>query len=257
MKGLMTLRAAMSRVLSSGAGTVLLLLAAGGEVAAPLLPNLAMAPIRDVRVTEREGRDQLRFSATVANLGEGPFELRSVRPARRGPWTVQQRITDPEGGATYLPTAARLVFARDGHGHWHVRDLAYYEIRRRGDGALLRRNHKQGFCFYDTDRVAGRAHPGPRSPRYREASCGGPRSRGLTTGISAGWGDRYSWRLTDQFIDVTGLPAGVYRVSAVADHPGLFAERDESDNGTWIDVRLTHRAGAPQVRVVGRPPPRG
>ena len=229
--------------------------APGGAVAAALLPNLAMAPIVDVRMAARDGRDQLRFSAIVANLGEGPFELRSLRSGRGARWTVQQRVADSAGPAALLPTAARLVYATDGHDHWHVRDLAYYEVRRRGDGALLRRNHKQGFCFYDTERVVGSSRPGPPRARYRFGNCGGRRSLGLTTGISVGWGDRYAWMLTDQFIDVTGLPPGTYRITAVADEPGLFAESDETDNATWVDVRLSRRGRTPSVRVVDRADP--
>ncbi|WP_217914147.1 lysyl oxidase family protein [Miltoncostaea marina] len=221
--------------------------------AAPLLPDLG-AKVADVRMARVGDRDELRFSGIVVNRGVGPFELRVVRAGPGSPWAVQQRVLDSAGPPALAPTAARMVFGGDGHGHWHVRDLARYELRRAAGGPAVARLHKQGFCFFDTDRLAGPATAAPRAPVYGGDSCGGRRSRGLTMGLSVGWGDRYSWRLSDQFLDVTGLPAGRYRLWATADAPGLFVEEDEADNATWADVAITRRGGVARARVVARAP---
>lgn len=228
--------------------------AAGPAAAEPLLPNLTMAPLDDVAATLAEGgRERLRFSATIVNLGPGRFELRSVRPSRRAPWSVQQRVVDTDRPPQLVPTAARMTFGGDGHGHWHVRDLERYELRRVDGTTVPRRQRKAGFCFFDTSRVTGRSRPGARAARYSESRCRGRRARGLTTGLSPGWGDRYPFSLPDQFIDVTGLPVGLYRLVAIADDPGLFVEADETDNGTWVDIRLSRPAGIISAQVVARP----
>jgi hypothetical protein len=71
-------------------------------------------------------------------------------------------------------------------------------------------------------------------------------------GLSVGWGDRYAWSLPDQLMEVTGLRPGRYRLSAEVDHGRLFAESDETNNLTWVDLRLSRRAGFLSVRVLAR-----
>ena len=61
-------------------------------------------------------------------------------------------------------------------------------------------------------------------------------------GISVGWGDRYGSLLRDQYVDVTNLTSGNYRLSATADLAGQFTEASESNNTTWVDLKLTLNA---------------
>jgi hypothetical protein len=58
-------------------------------------------------------------------------------------------------------------------------------------------------------------------------------------GLSIGWGDRYSYQLPDQYIDITGLVAGDYRLWALGDPFQWFQETNEANNDTWVDIRLT------------------
>jgi hypothetical protein len=228
-----------------------LLAGAAPAAGAPLLPDLVMAPLTDVTATlSPSGREQLRFSATIANAGPGRLQIRSTRARVKAPWQVQQWVFDSAGPPTLRPTPALLRFGGDGHDHWHVRDLQRYELRDAGGQRVLRRQRKRGFCFFDTNRVLGRNRGGDLRPRYREDRCGGRRSLGLTTGISVGWGDRYPFSLPDQFIDVTRLPVGVYRLVAVVDPQDVVLEADETANTTSIDVRLSRTGGVPVATVL-------
>ena len=58
-------------------------------------------------------------------------------------------------------------------------------------------------------------------------------------GLSVGWGDRYQWNLPDQYIDITELPAGQYRLLAIADPSNWFVETIETNNSTWVDLQPT------------------
>ena len=69
-------------------------------------------------------------------------------------------------------------------------------------------------------------------------------------GLSRGWGDRYSYWLPDQYIDVAGLTSGRYRLQATADASNWFLESDESNNFTWVDIQISGNS----LSVVGYGP---
>jgi hypothetical protein len=58
-------------------------------------------------------------------------------------------------------------------------------------------------------------------------------------GLSRGWGDLYNWNLPDQYIDVTGLTSGRYKLQATADVPNWFLEGSETNNFTWVDIKIS------------------
>ena len=57
-------------------------------------------------------------------------------------------------------------------------------------------------------------------------------------GISIGWGDLYTANLQGQYIDITGLQPGIYRLLAEVDPDKMFREEDRSNNFAWIDFEL-------------------
>jgi hypothetical protein len=73
-------------------------------------------------------------------------------------------------------------------------------------------------------------------------------------GLSPGWADPYPWALPDQRLLVSGLADGVYRLWATADPGGWFRETVETNNDTWVDLRLTLTRRPPRAEVVRRGP---
>ena len=73
-------------------------------------------------------------------------------------------------------------------------------------------------------------------------------------GISVGWGDTYSASLPNQFIDITGLGNGQYRLQATADADNLFAEANDSNNSTWVDLSISKKGHGFRVRITGYGP---
>ena len=69
-------------------------------------------------------------------------------------------------------------------------------------------------------------------------------------GLSVGWGDRYSSTLPDQYIDVTGLGDGKYRLRATADGSNRFKESNDKNNKTWVDLVLARGNGLAAVEVI-------
>jgi hypothetical protein len=231
-------------------------LPSSAAAATPTQPDLGMARLGDIHLTiSATGQKQLRFSATIVNVGAGPFELAASRTGSSDAFSVSQRTYNSDGSSTLVSTpGASLVFGGDGHNHWHINALERYELRRLDNGVKVGTAAKSGFCFFDTGAYRWLAGS-PASAVYTSVGCGVASSLDVRMGLSVGWGDTYSWTLPDQFVDVTNLDSGKYRIHAEADPFGWFYESSRQNNATWADVALTtSRKGTTKVRVLGYGP---
>ena len=227
-----------------GIAALALAIAQPAHTAGPLVyPDLRMAQIPDVTISNTGSQLQLRFSATIVNVGSGPMELFGSRPDAASGFDVSQRVYDTGGGSTLLPVGgASLVWGGDGHSHWHIRDLENYELDRLDNGSKVGTGEKSGFCFFDTTAFRLSLPGAPANQVYTPGTVCGANDQSATSlkmGISVGWGDRYGTNLPDQYIDVTDLNSGNYRLVATADAGNQFAESDETNNTTWVDLKLT------------------
>jgi hypothetical protein len=57
--------------------------------------------------------------------------------------------------------------------------------------------------------------------------------------LSVGWGDLYKYVLPDQYVDITSLPDGTYRLWGTADQSNWFLESSNSNNSTWADLGIS------------------
>jgi hypothetical protein len=206
---------------------------------ADLLPDLGMKQLAQIQIEDTGTQKRLRFNTTIVNVGAGPFEATGRRPdTNTTDMTSTQRIYDSTNDYRDRSTAATFFYSGDGHEHWHVRNLEKYELfRLNGDGTvsdLVGTGAKNGFCFYDNHNW------GSLEPEYyRGCENGNPSALKVTMGLSRGWGDTYQATLPTQYIDITGLPDGRYRLQVEADEAGLFLESDETNNLTWADLQIT------------------
>jgi hypothetical protein len=132
-----------------------------------------------------------------------------------------------------------MRYAGDGHNHWHVQKIETYEIFAGDAGQTLQHGVKRGYCFFDNV-----AHdlglPGaPQHRIYAESGCGISSSLTTRVGLSVGWGDLYPWNFVQQWIDVTSLPAGDYRLCVTADLGDRYLETVDTNNNVWQDIHLT------------------
>jgi hypothetical protein len=218
------LLATMALALLLGSGAAALILAPGAMAATTLYPDLQTLKPADLRFgTETINgttHKVLRFSNTVWNAGQGPLELQAETVG--GSSKVYQRIYDDAGGYTKVHVGDFVY--HPSHDHFHVENFAEYELWTRTEydnwlasgrtqGQAQRRGTKTTFCLMDTYRVE--ALPGsPRFGYYNQ--CGQ-----TFQGISVGWGDKYSNRLPDQWIDLGTesyyLLDGKYVLRSIAD----------------------------------------
>lgn len=200
-----------------------------------LLPDLGMRGVTEVSLdtTSTPGTKKLRFTAIVVNAGAGRLEVTGERTDTTSDMTTVQRIFYSDGSSTTRDTPARMYFAGDGHSHWHVRDFASYDLVITSTGSRVGTQAKHGFCFWDTYRFTS-----PDPAFY--TTCGkNPAVSTQNMGISPGWGDKYPAKLTSQYIDVTGLQPGTYRMRLTADADNWFSESNENNNGNWADIAIT------------------
>ena len=155
---------------------------------------------------------------------------------------VVQRIYSSGGGHTDVPTSIAMQYAGDGHDHWHSLDMEGGTLTRLDTGATVAPLAKHGFCFFDN--VAFRLSlPGsPASPFYTPStSCGfdNPNALNVKMGLSVGWGDMYSSSTNFQWIDITGVPNGKYRLTAKADPLHLVRESSYANQSASARIRIT------------------
>ena len=222
-----------------------------GSAAGPVdrLPDLAMTYPTDLRiVTTASGTRRLRFTTTIVNIGDGPFETRSSRLPGQTRMRVNQRIYNSAGGYRVFDTTARARYSGDGHDHWHVQDVAHYELYAiNAPGPAIRSDAKVGFCFFDTNAYRLSLPRAPRTKQYTTAGCGRRAATFIKNGISVGWGDKYGWRLGGQYINVKGLPSGEYYLKVTVDPLFQFQEIRHRNDCNWSRIRISRTSLAVPV----------
>lgn len=215
---------------------------AGAQV--QLLPDLRMAKLSTIKVdtTTMPGHRLLRYTAIMVNVGKGPVEVRGQRPTTAGQMKVTQRIYATGGGFTDRATTIAMQFAGDGHEHWHSLDMEGGTLVRLDNGTKAAALVKHGFCFFDNLDFRLTLPGAPQSPQYTPANAcamDDPQALTVKMGLSVGWGDVYPASINLQWIDITGVPNGRYKLRATANPKHLVTESSITNNSAWANVRIT------------------
>ncbi len=151
-------------------------------------------------------RRLLRFDLSTPNLGRADLYLGSPTDTNR-----------PDGA---------FEFGRC-HNHWHLRGYADYRLLD-PMGAEVGRGHKQSFCLEDTFRWMNQGR----------SLCPGEQFGCENQGIHAGYFDLYPRSLDCQYVDVTDLPPGNYRLRVRINVERALAESSYDDNEALVDVTI-------------------
>jgi hypothetical protein len=148
------------------------------------------------------------------------------------------------------------------HGHYHYSSFANALLwRSNARGQKLgtqpvAASHKVSFCMADI-RIDAWAEKGDGPRKYYAPDCLNPfASNGSVDeyrqGINNGWADVYDWYIPDQYIEVTGVPSGYYRLEFCADPFNEIEEEDETNNCVVNHIRLRGMEGPnKKVEVLG------
>ena len=151
-------------------------------------------------VTGSGKRKLMKFDVAIPNIGTADLNLGSP--------------TDPANAAIFQLSSC--------HGHYHLTGFASYELLNLSNATVLT-GRKQAFCLEDFTKVVTTAGPA-------KFTCS-------NQGISVGWSDVYGSYLDCQWLDVTGIAPGNYRLKVTVNAtPGISSKLTESDytNNTAI-----------------------
>ncbi len=221
--------------------------------------------------TAQEGaRRCLRFDNELANVGDGELTLRFRwdGTSTLDNCQMQQVVHWSDGHVSYRAAGPCVFHAA--HGHFHYQNMGrFYLYAVSGSGRRvsrpLRASRKVGFCAIDVDYFgfgradsAARAHSFPTCNVPSQVQGVNSTQRGVWEymGIGRGWGDVYTWDLPSQYLEIGGVPDGVYDVVSVAnpDHGIAVKTHAGEQSATRIRIRGDQvwvlRAG---VDAAGRP----
>ena len=212
-----------------------------------LLPDLVSdPPVFDYGVHEvltgGQRRLVLRFDGYVTNLGDGPVDLSGnpqlVDPADPTSHDVWQRVKTASGEWFKLAQPPVRYETADGHNHFHLMDIVAYSLWSSDGVTLVAPGAKVGFCLADSEALPDR-HPDPGPATYSDVDnqncmANEPNATSLEMGVTEGWRDIYDGDLTFQWIDVSDVSPGRYRLGVEADPYNILIESDETNNGVAL-----------------------
>jgi hypothetical protein len=246
---------------------------AAAEPARPLLPNLVTLPVRNPHlrtgvyfvdheeegtpscypeeVAERGARRCLRFDQVIANVGDGPFELRYRMEGLATEQQLRQRVYASDGSFNEF-TVDTYEF-HPAHAHFHYKNFGQaflYRLHPDGSMEKVRESRKNGFCMIDVENTRfglddqGLPYKGEAPRTYYFPRCNAPTERDehgtyMVNGISVGWADVYNWFLADQYIEISGVPDGLYVIETRANPIRTVHETTFDDNAARATIRLS------------------
>jgi len=197
------------------AGTALPDLIVWGPAASPYISTESLLP-NDCQVLEgcaAEGtRKLLRFNMETRNIGMADLVLGN-------------------------PSTNSLFRFATCHAHYHFEAFAQYTLFDTNfNPVILGTNvvagRKVGFCVLDFFPW----RPGASTTKKYDCGASPNALTNAPQGIQAGWADVYTADLDCQFIDITGVPAGEYKLQIAVNPDNILVEDRYDNNSTIVDV---------------------
>jgi len=237
---------------------------AGKPAQTALYPDLRTVVPQQLNLVNEQQNQFLRFSNGIANTGAGPWavapdpppaeattvtaavqEFRTSNAKYRCGEQPQQVTECYEVVDTHL---AGVYEYHPAHHHWHIGDIALYEVRKGSPtGPIVNENSiKTTFCLIDWYRLDGNSSTSERT--FFDCFA--------IQGISSGWVDQYHQATVGQQVDLTDVPDGNdYYLVSTANYARTFVETNYTNNTAWVKFTLTSDSnGNRKVTVIGRSP---
>jgi hypothetical protein len=232
---------------------------------AGLLPDLRTVVPAHLNLVNEHQTDALRFANGIANTGAGPWALRPDPPLELATSTTTAIQEFRDSNAYYKcgeqpkqvtacynvvsERAAGTFEYHPAHNHWHIGDVALFEVRKGSPtGPVVGGNSiKTTFCLIDWYKLDDNSPAGERV--FFDCYKG-------HQGISPGWVDQYHQSTDGQQVDLTGVPnASDYYLVSTSNYARIFVESDYTNNTAWVKFRLYQDSkGNRKIEVTGHSP---
>jgi hypothetical protein len=181
-------------------------------------PSTNICTIREGCMNGYGDRDLVRFDTKIANIGATDFYA---------------------GTPPSNPNAYNSIFEWDQcHGHWHFEDYAEYLLADSNNN-FIPIGYKNGFCVLDLT-----------------CSTGSPKFGCANMGITSGCADIYASYLDCQWIDITDVPDGNYKLIVRVNwrpRPDFYGRYETSYFNNWARtcIKVFHNGlGQRDVQVI-------
>jgi hypothetical protein len=213
------------------------------------IPDMRALPAHDLSITHtKNGHDYLNFGATIWDAGSGPLVVEGFRSGDSETMNATQFIYQDGHPVSSQPVGQFEFDHRRGHDHWHMENIAQYDLLDLAGNQLVR-SDKQSFCLAPTDAI-DLTQPGAEWQPDRAglwSACQGEDAIWLREVLPAGWGDTYYQDVAGQSFDITKLANGHYQIRVTADPNNSLVESDYTNN---TGLRTITLGGTPGHRTV-------
>jgi hypothetical protein len=238
----------------------------GGSGSSDRLPDLVADPPTNpqppvvMQLADGQNHLLLKFNGSMHNIGAGPLEIRGSSPVNNEMTVTGQRIYR-EDGSFHDDTSRHPVIHfenSDGHDHWHLMNAARFSLWNQGGTKEVAPGAKVGFCLEDGEAADSFAAPTPSYSASQTQRCreGEPNAASVFEGISSGWRDVYGANVYFQWVDVSDVRPGFYRLGSQMDPDDFMEESNEANNGPTLRtsrVTVPGYAASPASATVSGP----
>jgi hypothetical protein len=123
------------------------------------------------------------------------------------------------------------------HNHYHLRGYADYRLVDTM-GHEVARGHKQSFCIEDSTQDPNASINAATMQPWGSDLGIGEEYTCNNQGLHAGWLDAYGQHLACQYIDITGVAPGTYRIRATINNDRVLVESNYSDNVDEMEITI-------------------
>jgi hypothetical protein len=216
---------------------------------AGLYPDLVTVVPHHLQIVNQLQHTILRFSNSIANVGDGPLQLRPEVPLTDGGQPVRsiQDILDANGNVVFSQLVSVFTY-ESSKKTWEIADTSLYAVHAGSpNGPTVGPTPmKMACCLVNFYALTGNDPVPDRNPYW---DCR------IMQGLSVGYADQYHASTDGQSIDITGAPAGIYYLTSTANPSRLYLEKDYSNNMAWVAFNLTYsNSGDAQFTIVDHSP---
>jgi hypothetical protein len=223
---------------------LLLMLAVPARAASDLLPDLVAEAPYDaqtpavMQLADGNNHLLLKFGGAIHNAGAGALDIRGSNNVGGVMTVTGQRIYRDDG--SFFDDTSRHPIIRyensDGHDHWHLMNAARWSLWNQAGTAQVAPAAKVGFCLEDGSAVDPFAVTTPAYTSTQTDHCmrGQPNATSVFEGISSGWHDVYGSNVYFQWIDISDVVPGLYRLGSQMDPDDFVRESNEANNGPTV-----------------------